>query len=97
MYKTKTEQVYFTDKSFPSESPWQQIQNNNSDVEKYIGQFKHQTLVATKTQTQRNLIVAANPVCKICHTPIAHWPKIQATFHLSLRSNLRLGLCLSNM
>ncbi len=40
-----------------------------------IRQFKHQTLFATQTQTQRNLIVKANQMCIICHTPVSHWPK----------------------
>ena len=39
-----------------------------------IRQFEHQMLFATQAQTQRNLIVAANPVCKIGHTSITHWP-----------------------
>ncbi len=38
-------------------------------------QFKHQTLFATQTQTQRNLTVKANQICRICHTLISHWPK----------------------
>ncbi len=38
-------------------------------------QFKHQTLFATQTQTQRNLIVKANQMCRISHTLISHWPK----------------------
>ncbi len=40
-------------------------------------QFKHQTLFVTQTQTQtqRNLIVKANQMCRICHTLISHWPK----------------------
>ena len=38
-------------------------------------QFKHQTLFATQTQTQRNLIMKANQMCRICHTLISHWPK----------------------
>ncbi len=38
-------------------------------------QFKHQTLFATQTQTQRNLIVKANQMCRICHALISHWPK----------------------
>ena len=36
-------------------------------------QFKHQTLVATLTQTQRNPIVKANQKGRICHTPNNHW------------------------
>ncbi len=36
-------------------------------------QFKHQTLFATHTQTQHNLIMNTNPMCRICHTPISHW------------------------
>ncbi len=39
----------------------------------YIGQFKHQMLFATQTQTQRNLIMNTNPMYRICHTPISHW------------------------
>ena len=37
-------------------------------------QFKHKTLFATQTQTQRrsNLIMKANQMCIICHTPICH-------------------------
>ncbi len=40
-------------------------------------QFKHQTLFATQTQTQRNLIVKANQMYmyRNCHTLISHWPK----------------------
>ena len=41
----------------------------------YIREFKHQTLFATQTQTQRNLIIKANEMCIICHTLISHWPK----------------------
>ena len=39
----------------------------------YIRQFKHQTLFATQTQTQCNLIMNTNPMYRICHTPISHW------------------------
>ncbi len=28
-----------------------------------------------QTQTQRNLIMKANHMCRICHTFISHWPK----------------------
>ncbi len=38
-----------------------------------IDKFKHQTLFATQTQTQRNLIVNINPMNRICHTPLSHW------------------------
>ncbi len=38
-----------------------------------IRQFKHQTLFATQTQTQYNLIMNTNPMCRICHTPLSHW------------------------
>ena len=41
----------------------------------HIGQFKHQTLFATLTQTQHNLIMKANQICRICHTLNSHWPK----------------------
>ena len=34
----------------------------------HIGQFKHQTLFAKQTQTQCNLIMNTNPMCRICHT-----------------------------
>ena len=37
------------------------------------GQFKHQMLFATQTQTQPNLIVNINLMCRICHTLISHW------------------------
>ncbi len=40
-----------------------------------IRQFKHQTLFATQTQTQYNLIVKANQMYRIYHTLISHWPK----------------------
>ncbi len=40
-----------------------------------IGQSKHQTLFATQTQTQHNLIFKANQMCRICYTLISHWPK----------------------
>ena len=38
-----------------------------------IRQFKHQTLFATQTQTQRNLIVKPNQKGRICHTALSHW------------------------
>ncbi len=54
-------------------------------------QFKHQTLFATQTQTQRNLIVKPNQKGRICYTPMSHWLRnlgyigfeftLQLTFH----------------
>ncbi len=62
-------------------------------------QFKHQTLFAMQTQTQRNLIVKANQMYRICHTLISHWPKNLGYIGLglSLCSNLRLVLKLSDV
>ncbi len=66
-----------------------------------IRQFKHQTLFATQTQTQRNLIMKVNQICRICHTFISHWAKnlgyvgFEFGLSLSLRCNLHLVLKLS--
>ncbi len=61
-------------------------------------QFEHHTLFETQTQTQRDLIVAANPECKICHIPITHWPRNlgYVQFELTLQlwgSNCLLCVC----
>ena len=55
-----------------------------------VGQFKHQTLVATQTQTQTqcNPVLNTNLMSRICHTPSCNWLKnlgyVRVVFTLQL-------------
>ena len=60
-----------------------------------IGQFKHQTLFATQTQTQCNLIMNTNPMNRICHTPISHWLRNLGYIRFELTLQLIYIWCLN--
>ena len=67
-----------------------------------IDKFKHQTLFATQTQTQRNLIVKANQMCRNCHAFISHWLKNLGYFGFEFTLQVTFGAycpmrCRSNL
>lgn len=64
-----------------------QTQGMNRD----LGQFKHQTLLATETDTELNLIVEANPKGRNPNQSLAEKFRLRwVSFGLSLRCNLRV-------